>query len=844
MRITPSNSWTLTEKAPSKLLQWKVYIRSVATLTESLTGVTPFTEITEYVKDIPSISQGIEYETGQFSSDSFSLNLNNIKYWMINWLNFTTELEVKITLNIGLSSSSLTTDTPIIASGFIDKMSWSFNEETDAVSVEVQSYDEYANRITGKNLTFQTTKANINGSGLTTLICNNISGVYIYEATPSAITQTLDYEYDVSTSISTIKYNNGEFVTIGASSGLVTLIDEDRRLCKIYVQRYELEEHNCQQKFVYRTALDSLPYLFYDDATISELLTAITNEFPITSATITAPTFSSYDNGYRLNARENIINSIGNGTAKCIEYDTINNVYWVGVGNKLYQLNSAGAWTLKATAAEGYIIKKIFFYEEALNFDTRIILVLLPYYNGNYYKIGVYLYDAASYSEYFTSKNPTLNSKNGYVSFSISTTDELIFYSIGLLVKYMDLTDGVETTFGGSATRYFEDEYFGFYSKIYDAYYGITNVGASYYILKITSSAEALMSTGFSTPFINGVGVDGSNIKIYYTDTTTDNPYKYTLTGGGTSSSNTLLSSTLTCFSFYKYGSYVYFYGNGSLSGSTYFPFGYITIATDAFTTISNTNILLGNTDYKVKNGALIYNGTLFYLITPNGRFMQFATSNTNRIEKTWDTSTMSVRDALNELCRTFNLVYVVKPNKTMVVFPRSSSSGVIQTGSINNLDFDVSNIVSVSKKFGFGKATKVRVTSNNISADYNGTSYNTFDADGEKIVEITSDLIQPSSGYTLRDIATHCYSLYSRSLNVLTFYVPTPSFQYEVTDGAIVDLSGTILNYYGSQNNVWSSMTDRWGLTLAHYETDDDKGIIQKQNINLDGTMEIEVLI
>lgn len=837
MRITPNSDWTTYSEANNKILQWKIYCRKVTTLTESLTsGPTSFTEVTSYINEIPQISQKIELEAGQFTSDSFTVTANNLTYWLANWFDLSSsqQLEFKVICNLSLTGSSFTTLDPILASGFLDKMSIELNEAEDSAVFTVQSYDEYANRITGKNLTLQKTRTI--GSD-TCLVCNRIPGVYIYTAAPYLSLQTLNFIWNDADSIYQIKYNGGEDTTVQSSTtDIVNIRDENNKLCQIYVIPSELEKAAYEQKFIFKNTSDSLPYVFYDDETIANMLTNICNEMPVVSSTITNPTFSPYDSGYRLSNLENISNDIGNARAKCIEWDSTNSLLWVGVGNKLYNRTTGGTWTLKGTFNNG-TIKKIWVDRVA---NGHIWVLLRKDVDEDFY-FGKCVISSGVTSEIDSGRLcSTGDIQNDYSNFYLDTTTNNIYYILILggtqTIKYLDFDDDAVYSLDTITGVTVEKNAFSFYNSTYE-YNCVVSSGGSYYIYnKDTNTTHAT-----ALPSIIYQAVVTSANTFYFTSTS-GYIYKYTLTSGGASGTLTTISTTITAYGLYKSGSNIYFYGNSVESGSTYYPFAYINTSTDAITTLSNNNYSVDDTA-TLRTNQLVYVSGVIYLITPGGRFYQFTTSNTNRINGTYDTSAISIRDCLNEFCRIYNLIYICKPNKTLVVFPRSNSAGTIQTnGSASNLEVSASNINNLTSKLGaFTKANKVKVQSNGFTGEYNGTDYDVFDADDSKIVEISSDLIQHSNGFTLRDMAKHFYPFYSRDLQVINAKVETPKFEFEVTDGVTVELTSTKINQGTITIEDGSELLSEASTDLSAENT---TGILQAQSINPDGSMEVEILI
>ena len=845
MRIaSPSTSWTTAVSANNKILQWKIYARKVTTVNESLTAGTTFTDVTSLIREMPAISQAIEYEAGQFTSDSFELVCSNLNYWLANFLDFTTaqQVEFKVTLNLSLTGASFTSDTPIIASGFLDKSSVQLNEFDDSVNLTIQSYDEYANRITGVNLTLQNTRS-VNSA--THLVLNKLPGCYLKSAAPYLTLQTLTFNWDSSNSVFQLKYNDGDYTTVSASTeDTISLRDENNNLAEVYVTPNEFEKYEFQQKFIFRNSSDTLPYVFYDDANISDMLTTIASEMPVVSSAITSPTFSPYDSGYRLTSLESITNTVGNATAKCIEWDSTNSLFFIGVGNKLYTRNTSGTWTLKATASTNYTIKRIFI-------TTSYIYLVLSYnaIDDNYY-LGVYNRSSLVLTEVDSLRLANDDKQLGYSNFFYHSTG--IYYSRGgsnrQTIKYLDPSDNNLYTYANNIDANYPVQHsaFSFFSTNY-GYYAIVADGATFKLYNKNGVTGNLLSENLPGVFYNAIVIDnGSTLSIYFT-LTNGHIYKYAINSGGISGTVTTISTTITAYGFYKSGSsIIYFYGNGAKSGSTFYPFAYLHTSTDVITTLSNFEVRLPGNDFDIKLGSFVHATGLGinYLITPQGRFFQYHIANTNRINGEYNTSNLSVRDALNDFCKAYNLIYIVRPNKQLVLFSRATSSGQINTnGSASSLSISTVNLNNISNKFGFfGKATKVKVLSSNFDGNYNGSSYNTIDVDDEKVVEIQNDLIQHSSGLTLRDMATAFYPFYSRQLYVLNCSLnQVPAFQFEVTDGAEVDLTGTKINFGAITDESVNEIITEASVELS---MENSSGIIQKQTINQDGSMEVEVLI
>ncbi len=152
MRITPSSLWSIAANSPARLTRWLVYIRKTTDLTLALSDNSiPWVDVTEYVREIPTIKSAIEFQLGTFSADSISLIVDNITWWKANIFNIpageTLWLEMKIQEALGLDDNSMAADVNYVWSGIIDPATLKATETADEYSLSAYTCDELGNRI-------------------------------------------------------------------------------------------------------------------------------------------------------------------------------------------------------------------------------------------------------------------------------------------------------------------------------------------------------------------------------------------------------------------------------------------------------------------------------------------------------------------------------------------------------------------------------------------------------------------------------------------------------------------------------------------------------------------------
>ncbi len=150
MKFTQSNTWNVASTAASKVVVRSVYIRKVTDISLPVTGVSGWTDITDKISEIDSPRCNVEYQLGQFSADSINVSCGDITFFSSNIFDVisdTNYVELKLVVSIGLDENNLATDECIIFSGFIDKDTIEYDEITDSVRFSVYTAQELGNRL-------------------------------------------------------------------------------------------------------------------------------------------------------------------------------------------------------------------------------------------------------------------------------------------------------------------------------------------------------------------------------------------------------------------------------------------------------------------------------------------------------------------------------------------------------------------------------------------------------------------------------------------------------------------------------------------------------------------------
>lgn len=183
MRFTPSEKFLVYARAIAKRIAWRVYVKKTTDITEDLeTGAWIDVSHRVSIEDFPNFASNLEYELGQFVTDSISLTLFDIPWWKANVFDATPAQCIECKVQFQLESCS---DIVYTFSGWIDKLNRSATESLDQVTISAFTAQDLGSRLGGEILTTQYIEQDIVADGLTIaqgLQLKNINGIFLTDA--------------------------------------------------------------------------------------------------------------------------------------------------------------------------------------------------------------------------------------------------------------------------------------------------------------------------------------------------------------------------------------------------------------------------------------------------------------------------------------------------------------------------------------------------------------------------------------------------------------------------------------------------------------------------------------
>lgn len=186
MRFTPSATWSLLEGAGAKGLIWNVYARQIGHLSGSLTSGS-WTDVTDYVLAFPGAEARLEFEVGEFTTNELGIDGFDLAFWRDNVLTTgSAYTEMKVTMNL-TDGAKVSTDTPIVFSGFVARDTIEYNELSDRVRFTVTTPQDIGSRIAGEYLTTRYIYGDVIGpnENISGSLLQNISGIFIRTTNPA-----------------------------------------------------------------------------------------------------------------------------------------------------------------------------------------------------------------------------------------------------------------------------------------------------------------------------------------------------------------------------------------------------------------------------------------------------------------------------------------------------------------------------------------------------------------------------------------------------------------------------------------------------------------------------------
>lgn len=862
MRFTPSSNWSLIASASNRVVTWTVSVRKTTVLSDSLSTGT-WLDVTNYLTELPSITQRIEYELGQFSSDSVSFTARNIDWWEANIFNASDSeyLELKITATLS-SGSTVTSDTFYAFSGFIDKVGVQWDELGDTVSFDVFTADEIGNRISALSVNTQYYSADVDGSATVGLVLPRITGVYVVEPLVPSVDLTVGLHVIEYVNITNqIRLDDGAYETISATGFLTCYNSDLSQAVSLYINMDELETNaeSLKDYLVVDTYLDPLPKQPYYGISIGQYLKNLYSALGVSTSSIATNNvlkINSHDSTKRISYYDFPPNN-SSVTGERVSICNVGTDIWVGIGNKLYRRTpTTEVYTLKVTLTSGLTILKLIYNDRndeiwiassstssrtranritsfIVDATTESNTLSLTYgaglhtinvidynYTGASYKYGLMLVDNDEYTQI-----AKCISSNGSGTITSATVDTNTMTNDGVnpLQKYNLTGFGVITE---SGKRYTWDSYDrASLAVVIDCYLRSAYVNGSGSFVVDTPSAVTF-STGepfakdiSSVEFVGhlaGGGYDSASSTIYYWTKTGEygtTPMSKVLspeTGGPyTSTAVVGISDTNapnTQSAFIAGGSGLFYYStNGHTANLTWKLYELDISGVPVFTDIG---------DIISKYGALTYDSSddVVYGVD-RGIIYQYDTEINLYTKIVFED--VSIKEALSQLLKAFNLIGTISSHKKAFVYRRGNNSGTIQTTG-NNATLDTSNTVNIQKLSNdYQKIAVIEMSSGDTSTLYDGTTFLASVLSESRVLSISNDAIPEN---IVKDMAKWFFTFYNTSHDRYTLDVNTALMQYEVMDGASVTYSTTKL-------------------------TKTATGLIVAQTINKDGSLQLEVI-
>lgn len=825
MKFTASTNWNIASKAAYRAVRWTVEFKKTTDITEALSTGT-WIDITSYINldSIFPISQRIEYDPGQFTSDSITITARDIDWLRANMFNATSSqyIEIRIKGSIGVGSSAMSSDTFYAFSGFADKNELE-NEREDSNEFTVYTAEELGNRIELREANIQYLNYDIDGAGAEGVFLPLLPGVWVTDAAVASYNlnvgiHTINQIFDWFNNKNYYNLDDGANVSEPLTAGSITLVNkEGDQKITLYVNSLANQKQNAQDYIIVTTKGNTLPKQHYSSVSIQTYLKKLYAKIGITTTTFDTLTLNSHDGGKRISYIDLPPND-DSTAGKRYAMETDGTDIYLGVGANLYKKTlSTGDYTLVWTITSGageIAIKKLMynsrndhlwiFYTNATNGDCVrrynistdnmssevVINATADTYNPYNVSLIDYNYTGSSY-------------KYGILFGDVGTSD----------VKFLTsatLTISTAITLTRTITQYQSDYNFTKTVAGVDYYYFGTSTGATNYIEifhvdgtgTFTSDGDAAAS-GY--PDKACVAYHPTDDRIYYISTAGISSHTIGSATVTNITNGNILPAVITNTYAIKYDA-----GTGKIYG--------VIAEQDQFPNaevyeVSNNAVDNYNACTMVKFTAISYVNSRLYGIDISGRLFQWHTVINMFINPAIPEGTILER--INKTLNAFLLIGIISSHKKAFVYRRANDSGTKQTTG-NAITIDESKVVNITRQANAFTGYDIVVVSNGVkTVSYNGTNFNEDIFTGKRL-EVTNELYADN---ILEDIAYYFYQFWNNAHDTYSIELNTAEMQYEVMDEATLSLS-------------------------ARHMAIADSGLIIGTQINIDGSLSVDVLL
>lgn len=840
MKFTASNTWLIASRSPSRVIQWKVYIRKVSSLAYSLTDAThPWTDVTEYVREIPTISTTLEFQLGTSSSDSLSITLDNIAWWKANAFNLSAGeyLEVKVQELLGLDEDMMAADVNCEFSGIIDPATAKATETPDEYTVEMYSYDELGNRIAASTVNIsapngdygmyllrtniEITDTNLAGypclRGPHTLTYNyndgtvlNMKGAwssgtaYVVDDAVTYDGETYNCTADVTDTVTpdqdtshwakasehapSISFDGGIAVpllpdaTVTAGNG--KYIDEDIQRVEVYGHTPFIDPSaSINETFIMKASGDALPALMHNFTSARSLLTKFYAAIGITDIDFDTLEFASHDGTPRLSFLDR---PPDDPASEDLVVQTLvddgSSGLLIAVGTKVYRRNmTTAAYTeILDIGAAGDHINRI--WRDSVN--DHLWVGYGADSSDSITKIRVWDLGAGSW----------LTSETALIVSCLPSGADLMDYDYGAGTVY-----GLIMADGPSVLKIWE---ISGSSLVSSNLYEFTTVEIRQTRVQVDAGSVVYVTGDSSTLRMEEISLDGAGswsapvligafadddgrIKdgaLAYDFTSSmicywDSVQKYLFMFNGVA--NIIEQDVEDCGYLFYTGSVVE--GLISREGKTRF----ITFDSSLAPEIVDSVTLI----HLSRRGAPLchiggYSGAP-YMLDYLGKLWQC--SDTIAIGfSDIDYSAMTIHDAINQVLTAFLIFGKISPMKKAAVYRRIDDAGAVVTSG-NSMTLDEYSVAEVVEGETLPACNLISITSRGETHTYDGTTFDVGQYSTDRVLSLSNDFIPPN---VLKDLCYYLWNFIKNDHVPLALDVLTAESQYEIFDGGAVNLT------------------------------------------------------
>ena len=364
MKFTPSTTYNLINKSTARELVYNIYMRETTNLSGSL-SLDNWTDVTEYIIDLPDISAKLEYNVGNYTADGVSLTGFDIPFWRSKFTDVKMDddgiyFEFKITVTPKLGSIVAEVITPFF--GFMNQDGMTYDDGKNTVKFSVYTQELLADKTPAYTMYTQYIYDTLRSGSV--LILPRIPSLYVKDANYNSLPlktglHKLTYDADAET----LQLDDGAAYFITSSESVFVLgdaNDSDRDLfgdtqqLQIYREGSIVENQNTTMtEYLIVTSQSAvLPQQTYYSMDLQKTLLRIYTKIGCQYTASDDFIIRSWDGGKRysyINTPPDDDVSVKVATA--FTHDQTSSAY-VGIGNKIYETDlTCSAYTLVASCS-------------------------------------------------------------------------------------------------------------------------------------------------------------------------------------------------------------------------------------------------------------------------------------------------------------------------------------------------------------------------------------------------------------------------------------------------------------------------------------------------------------